>query len=1106
MTGQLRVHRATRIDALLPDLAAWLAPAPADPFTPDVLTVPTRGVERYLAHQLAQRLGTSGSSTFSGTDGQTDGVCAAVVFPSPTELFGSITAQVAGIDFATDPWRPDRLVWPVLDVIDAVLADPWAAPLHTHLHGPDGTRRTGRRLALAHRVARLFDRYGVERPQLIQDWRAGHDTDGAGRPVPVEWAWQPVLWRLVASRVGVPAPAERTSDVLRVLSEQPGLIDLPERLGLVGATRLPAHHLHLARALAEHRDVRLWLPDPSPVRWAAIAAGDPTPPAPRRRRSPVPRATADPLLRSLGRDSGELAWRLMAAGADGPAVRSAPRDTLLGALQGRISGVTGIDPPRPDGTVAIHSCHGRARQVEVLRDCVLSLLQADPTLEPRDIVVLCPDLPGYGSLVTAAFETVTVADGRTVDLRVRIADRTPAADNAVLTALARVLDLADGRITRSAVRDLAALPPVRTRFGFDETDLERLAALAEQTGVRWGLDWSDRQRFGVPLLQNTWSSGVDRQLLGATAGDGLIVSDVLAAAGVSGTDVTAIGHFAEFVDRLRVILPALREPRPLSGWGELLTSVIPGLFDATGPDSWQVPAALGTVTTWVDRSGSQDPELDLGDVRVWLAEQRRNRPTRTHFRTGGLTVCDLVPMRAVPYRVVCLLGLDDGVFPRPTVTDGDDITQRDPLIGERDRASEDRQQFLDALLAAQDAVVITYAGRDVRTNAEQPPSVPVGELLDTLADLTGHPVDDLITRHPLQPFDPRNFAAEAPFSHDPAAFAGALALMGPQSPTPFLAGPVPAGATSAELSVDDLVRFLGNPADFFLRQRLGLPSTRADTVTGEQIPVELGALARWEIGDRILQGMIRGVDPSTLRQREVARGILPTYGLGRAAYAPIEETAALIAAQAGRYAAEPARELQVSVPLPSGLTLTGVVGGLHGRCLLTASYSQLKAKTILAAWVRQLTAAVLGIDATAVIVARAGSTDSDDSAAQLWLSRSLDVDPVTELDRLALLARDNDRHPVPFLPETARTYTQLRATQGPVASLDRLAGSWKPGDPYTEAADAAVQLIWGDLRGFLADPPTTSSGETTRFGEVARSVWLPVLAHGEQSSAGEGAR
>src|ERR1700727_3083923 len=243
------------------------------------------------------------------------------------------------------------------------------------------------------------------------------------------------------------------------------------------------------------------------------------------------------------------------------------------------------------------------------------------------------------------------------------------------------------------------------------------------------------------------------------------------------------------------------------------------------------------------------------EMRAFLQRRLEGRPTRANFRTGHLTVCTLMPMRSVPHRIVCLLGLDDGAFPRKAPRDGDDLMLAEPHLGERDPRSEDRQLLLDALLAAQDRLIVTYTGNDERTNALRPPAVPVGELLD-IVDATavtdgGRARDRVVIRHPLQPFDPRNFTAgkvagPQPWSFDSVALEGAQALSAPRHPPqPFLAGALPRRADEV-VELAELVRFVEHPVKAFLRQRLGIGLSRPCDGTPLALSVELAWLGRRE--------------------------------------------------------------------------------------------------------------------------------------------------------------------------------------------------------------------------------------------------------------------
>ena len=761
----LHLHRAERADTLADALADVLAVPLDDPFAAEVVAVPARGMERWLAQRLAHRLGRSAV-------GQ-DGICAHVAFPAPAEVVAEAVGAATGTGPDDDPWHPARAVWPLLEAIDEGAGQPWCAPLQAHLAGARS------RFAAAAHLAGLFAAYALHRPALLAAWRAGDDGG-----TPPDLTWQAELWRRLRARIAAPDPAERLAAALTVLDTDPGRADLPSRLSLFGPTRLPADHLAVLAALARHRDVHLWLPHPSPALWAAIhRSGGSTSGIPTRRADPTAALPRHPLLASLGRDVRELQLRLATlpdavdhhhAGLD------APPSTLLGRLQRdlRDDRVPAADHvlAAEDRSIQVHACHGPHRQVEVLREVVVGLLAADPTLEPRDVLVACPDVETFAPLVSAVFGLDAEGDCHPGHrLAVRLADRALRQINPLLDVVATLLELADARLSASEVLDLLASGPVRRRFALDVDDVARLRDLVARAGVRWGLDAAHRRPYrleGYP--QNTWAAGLDRLLLGVAMEGGAWLGTALPCDEVESGDVERIGRLAEFVDRLAAALAALAGPQPLATWVTALTDALDALTATTAADAWQTGQARAELTDAAHAAGPQASAvpLTLADVRGLLAGRLRGRPGRANFRTGTLTVATMVPMRSVPHRVVCLLGLDDGVFPRAGVDDGDDVLARDPLVGERDPRSEDRQLLLDALCAATEHLVVLYTGADPRTGARRPPAVPLGELLDAVAATAGAEARArVVVRHPLQPFDARNFTAGAlgvpgPFSFD----------------------------------------------------------------------------------------------------------------------------------------------------------------------------------------------------------------------------------------------------------------------------------------------------------------------------------------------------
>ncbi|HEV8623559.1 MAG TPA: exodeoxyribonuclease V subunit gamma, partial [Acidimicrobiia bacterium] len=520
---------------------------------------------------------------------------------------------------------------------------------------------------------------------------------------------------------------------------------------------------------------------------------------------------------------------------------------------------------------------------------------------------------------------------------------------------------------------------IRRRFRFDDDDLARAEEWVATAGVRWGLDAEHRAGYKLDALEaNTWRAGLDRLLLGvAMAEDGQrLVGGVLPLDDVSSSDIDLAGRLAELLDRLTAALDRLTARQPIGVWAAALADAAALLTATTPTDAWQTAELrhlLDDVVAEADAAGSA--ELTLPEVQALLADRLRGRPTRANFRTGHLTICTLVPMRSVPHRVVCLLGLDDGVFPRKIEVDDDDLVAADARVGDRDPRSEDRQLLLDALLAAESHLIITYSGRDERTNAERPPAVPVGELLDVV-DRTVRLPDDptgevrartrIVVRHPLQPFDARNFEAGrltgmAPWSFDAVALAGARAAGGERAePAPFLSHPLPPVRGEA-VELENLVRFVQHPVKAFLRQRLGVSLSEDADDASQALPVELDALEQWGVGDRLLSGRLAGGDRDACVAAERARGTLPPGTLAEPVLGqvlPIVESLVAEAAEITGADAAP-RSLEVNVPLAGGRVLLGTVAGVidrgpAGLLLRSVSYSRLAPKQRLAAWVRFL--------------------------------------------------------------------------------------------------------------------------------------------------------
>ncbi|MFZ2510315.1 MAG: exodeoxyribonuclease V subunit gamma, partial [Gordonia sp. (in: high G+C Gram-positive bacteria)] len=605
------------------------------------------------------------------------------------------------------------------------------------------------------------------------------DTDGAGRDLDETLAWQAWLWRLVREEVAAPHLAEQLDVVVERLRSDPGVVDLPTRIALFGATRVPESLRTVLTALAVHREVSLFLPHPSDALWSKIAA-QPLP-VPRPRSAATRLRPDHPLLAALARDVQEL-QEVLSPVIDQDFYHPVPGrgTTLLAVVQEGLAG----DELRPDSSLRlddsleVHACHGPERQVEVLRDRLLRLFDDHPDLQPRDVLVMCPDVETYAPLIQGAFGQAGL-DHPGFSLRVRLADRGLRETNEVLDVLAAVVELAAGRVRSGELIDLLGLPGVQRRFGFTPDELDTVSGWVQRSGIRWAIDDVQRDRFGMGgFPQGTAAVGRDRLLLGVLAeeSENQWLGPGLPMAGVESTKIDLVGRFAELLARLGLLLREMDGRRSAHTWAELLIGAVDALTDAHPDTQWQRAQAIEMITDALDTARSRDIELGRDDIRGLLRRLVAARPTRSNFCTGELTVCTLTPMRSVPHRAVILLGIDSGVFPRAGSIDGDDILRRVPLIGERDRGDEDRQVFLDAIGSAIDHLLIFYTGADPVTGAIVPPPVVLSELIDTAGEVAGR--TGVVQRHTLHAFDTRNFQiadGAPPLSYDTRLLQGARA-------------------------------------------------------------------------------------------------------------------------------------------------------------------------------------------------------------------------------------------------------------------------------------------------------------------------------------------
>jgi exodeoxyribonuclease V gamma subunit len=1151
----VRIERATSVEDLVVGLAAQLVEQPPSGVLDTIeIAVPSRGMERWLTQRLSTELG--------ALDGEA-GVCANIAFPFPGTVVTRALAAVLGDGTEEDPWAPERLAWPVLAHLDDLPDDDVHAPLRAHL--ADGTERAERRrFPLARRIADLFDRYAMYRPDMVARWADGEDVDADGQPLPANVAWQPPLWRRLRATLGA-SPDARFGDALAALAE--GDIAQPDALPAItifGVQSLPPLHLRLLDALAGHTPVTIhaltpcatWTPGEAPLEpgqpllaSCGTAARDAqTALAPYER----PADTATQL------DLGLL--RRPTAAADLPA----PGASALTVLQGDIRAdrsrgprdLPPVDLAADDTSLQIHACHGPMRQLEVLREALLDLLERNRDLEPRDIVVLTPDIETYDPLIRAVFSDGDRPGDHDRDaatgvpaLPFRVADRTVRDENVAARVLLEVLELVTARVGASAVLDLLATPPVAARFGLSAADVDTLPGWVLGTGISWGIDAGHRDELiGLDDASHTWAAGLDRLVLGAAMPDDgeRMVGGVVPYDDVEGGGVELLGRLATATDALFACLRQLRAPRTVVAWRDALAEVVDTLLDpGPGPRrdpllTAQLAAVREALSTMVEQSHGPDEapsgiELTLEEVRSVLGSHLGQRGGRAQYGTGAVTFAGLVPLRNVPHEVVCLVGLDDGALPRTAHRHGFDLIAAQPRPGDPDERIEDRALLLDAVLSARRHLVITYTGHDPRTNEVQQPAVPVSELLDVVdrtfvadgwrSDPRPRAARDVVvTDHPLQPHSPRYFREPVsgedpvPRGFDRRALAAARAAAGQRTPAaPFFPPERPLPTPTADeldphiVELGDLVRFLEHPVRYLIQRRVGVSLGDDDRRLEDRDPIDLDGLQRWQLGHRLLGRRLAGDTAERWREHTLACGTVPVGGLGEVALDGIEELVDTLCAAVAELGDVHQLPVDVEVSLPGGAGEPAgrrrVVGSveLHGATVLHLSVSLLKHKHRVPVWTRLLaaTAAAPQLEPRARLLGRARNTAG---------YQDLQLGPLAAVDRDDHQQGHDERTPT----EIARDHLgalvdiYLRGHREPVPLLPDTSHEYVKhllkGTDHA-AAIARAHRTWegteqrpGEqadayvVQAFGAATPLADIEAATGFAVDAERLWRPLLA------------
>jgi exodeoxyribonuclease V gamma subunit len=1070
----LRIYSSNRLELLARVLAGVVGKPLSSPLTPEVIVVQSKGMERWLSMGLAEGLG----------------VWANCRFPFPNRFVGELITAILpeAPDFKS--LSPQVLAWRIMKQMPACLERSDFAPIRNYLgEGAKGLKL----LQLSERIADVFDRYVVYRPEMLLAWDAGEGADWQSElwralGVEEEGASRAVIWRQMVARL-------EEGDIDRTL--------LPERVCVFGIPSLPRYHFDILRELSRFLDIHLFFMNPSREFWADIVPEKSIVRLQGKAQAGLEGVenlhleAGNPLLASMGRLGRHFFGMLAGLDCEEQSYFEDPGEaSLLAAMQSDIlnlrdrskEGTKSVVAP-DDRSIQVHSCHSPMREVEALFDTLLDLFERWPDLEPRDILIMTPDIEKYAPFISAVFEG---AQDERKKLPYSIADRRAPSESRMVDVFLKLLGLHKGRFTVSEIIDILNAPAVQAKFGIRAEEMDMVLKWIQDTRINWGIDAEHREKSGLPPFgEHSWKAGIDRLLLGYALPDTgeQLFGSILPYDDMEGNETRVLGHLIEFLSRLFARVSSLEVPRTLSGWAWELEAFVGEMIawdDETQRDVQLIRNKVRDLAHMEEMSGFHD-EMGMELIQYYLVKGLSDERSPSGFITGGIMFCEMLPMRSIPSKVVVLLGMNSDAYPREERQVGFDLIAHDPHPGDRSLRDEDRYLFLEAILSTRRCLLVSYTGQSIKDNSEIPPSVLISELLDYVEQGFegaggGNVLDAIVTTHRLQPWSRAYFSGDrALFSYSADDCEAARTRQSPpRTPRPFIATKRLSEPSSEmkRVTMKFLKRFYRNPARYFLNNRLGIfLDSEGATLTDDE-PFLIQGLDRYAIEKEMVGRMLEGEDPTDFLCVAKALGVVPPGSPGEVAFRQAYGQARSFSRKVKPWVSgEKLPPLEVDVEI-EGFRVTGRLDALYPEGMVDYRLGrQDRGRYHMDVWIDHL---LLGLASKAGYPVRSILIHGED----VWHYEGAEKSGET-LGRLLALYWQGLSEPLHFFTESSFAFAQaIIFNKTRDEALKSAAGIWKGTGfgPPPESEDLSYSLCFGQI-----DPLDRS------FGDLALNVFGPLL-------------
>ncbi len=1100
----LNLFTSNRLEILAKQLAGIVQTPLPTPFTPEIIVVQSRGMERWISMELARLNGVSANCTF----------------PFPNAFLENIFKKLIPDLPDVSPFDPEIMTFRLMKIIPQCIERKGFENLKAYLVEDDNHLKL---YQLAGRIADLFDQYQVFRPQLLFQWEQSKEEK---KP---PYVWQAALWRELCRGYGKLHRARLRETLIAQIRD--GGLDptrLPVRVSLFGISHLPLFHLQTFAELSRLIEVNLLLIEPCREYWADIVSDREI----KNIRRKNPRVSENlewhhfekgnrllAAMGTLGRDFLKLVSDL--DGDISEQFAEPQEHSILSCLQsdilnlrdreinlhaGRPESPSDMDPmpgfqseifqlSEHDTSVQVHSCHSPMREIEVLHDNLLALFEEDSDLLPKDIIVMTPDIEKYAPYIHAVFDSQT---DKSLRIPYSVADQSPRTESRMIEGFLALFDINTSRFGAGQVLSLLEYPGMKERFDLAESDMELIERWVTDTQIRWGIDADSRLDAGFHgFSENTWQAGLQRLILGYAmpGSQHQMFKGILPYDNIEGGDAQTLGIFLSFIDRLISWSQKLAQPQSLRNWQITLAALVNRFFK---PDENQ-ERQLQVLRNFLDNLADIEDRADFHDdiqpavIKSYLKFRLAQNRYGSGFLTGGVTFCAMLPMRSIPFKIICLVGMNNDAYPRDYQPLNFDLIARHPQPGDRSRRNDDKYLFLESILSARQTLYISYVGQSIRDNSILPPSVLVSELLDTIEkSFVGSDssiLEKIVTQHRLQAFSSwyfrggtglfsysiDNMLADRAEKTDPPPFCETRILQSPQE-----------AAEWQKLDLDALCRFFSNPTRFFIQTRLGIYLEDKISMLEDRENFVLIALEKYLVEQNLIKARLSESDLRDFKPVQKALGQLPHGHVGDFSYNQMSIEVEDFVSKIERFtSAAPKDSLEIDVHI-AGFDLRGRVSGITEYGWVNIRYARKSVKNILSSWIYHLA------------ICHQAPPEYPRTSILIFKDSAIQFGPVPEskgvLENLLNLFRCGLEEPIHFFPETSHEYAQQKLIKSlsDQSALAKAGQKWRGGDPPGKYTKAEFDDRYYDLCFRRMDPLDDA------FVKMALAVFEPLFGNSEE--------